>query len=167
MHSEKIFLFKWAYPYFSYEKIINETKLHSSIPNSFRQITSPQHCIHCVNYETILFEQHTLQLIHLFFNSWIFYLYNICKTPLNFYIFLSVQYLQYELNSSTERQNTKQFKGLGKKAQVIWRTFWEALWFVDVLDFSTFFFPWVFALLSSNVSFPPPQDNNSHPLLLP
>lgn len=89
MSPEKILLFTSTYPYFSYDKIINETMLRSSIPNSSRQITGLQHRIHCVNCETILFEQRTLQCLHLFFNSYIFYPHSICNTPFNFYIFLS------------------------------------------------------------------------------
>lgn len=106
------FLLTSTYPYVTYDKIINETMLLSSIPKSSRQITPLQYHIHCVNCDTILFEQcysstlkPSLQLLH--------------KS--------SAQYLQdttfyhlyntYNMNwiPPQKGQNTKQFKLPGKK----------------------------------------------------
>lgn len=74
------FLFTSTYPYFSYDKILNET-LCNNIPKSSWQITILQHHIHCANYETIIFKWSIHQLLHFF------YPYNIQNTPFNSYIF--------------------------------------------------------------------------------
>lgn len=66
-----IFLLTSTYPYVMHDKIINETMLLTSIPNSSRQITALQYHTHCVNCDIILFEQcysstlkPSLQLLH-------------------------------------------------------------------------------------------------------
>lgn len=104
----------------------------------------PTSFLQLLNLLSAQYLQYTFQLLHLFIYS----TYNTNWIP------------------PQNRQNNKQFKGLGKK-QVLCRTFWEALGFVAVGVFLVGFFLWVFALLSSYMPFLLPQDNYSNPFPLP
>lgn len=145
-------------------QILNET-LCSNIPKSSWQITFLQHHIHCANYETILFKWYILQLRLFFFNP-----YSICKTPFNSFVF----YL-HNTNNMNWIPPQKRHKRIPSNLRT-WRKtsslkiFWEALGSVDA---RTPIWCWytiseqVYALLSSYMSFPLPQNSNSNPFPLP